>query len=220
MSLFATNTSSPPPALPRFEPPPAPPPVSHEPRLLPALIFWVCMCLLTGYALWIVAQRHPGLLKAVTTRGPLAWLLRQLGILWRDTQAWASLAAAQARELLRPRPAASRQRIPALRLRRLPPRELVRYFYRSTIRRAAERGLRRRSGQTPYEYRATLARQLPEVEQEIGELTDAFVIAHYSPQPVERDDARRARGPWERLRQRLRKLKDDQRIEREDRQSP
>jgi hypothetical protein len=219
MSLFATNGSAPPPEMPRFEPPPAPPPVSHEPRLLAALVFWACMCMLTGYALWIVAQRHPGLLQAIKTRGPLAWLLRQLGLLWRDTQSWASYAAAQARELLRPRPTVPRQRIPALRLGRLPPRELVRYFYRSTIRRAAERGLYRRSGQTPYEYRATLASHLPEAEQEIGELTDAFVIAHYSPQPIDRDDARRVRGPWERLRRHLRKLKEEQRVEREDRGS-
>jgi Domain of unknown function (DUF4129) len=213
MSLFASSDSSAPRALPRFEPPEAPPPVTHEPRLLPALIFWACMFILTGYALWIVAQRHPGLLRAATMRGPLAWLLRQLGLLWRDTRAWASQATAQVRELLRPRQEPARQRIPALRLRRLPPRELVLYFYRSTIRRAAERGLYRRSAETPYEYRATLAQRLPEVEQEIGELTDAFVVAQYSPRPVASEDARRARRPWERLRRRLRKMKDDQRME-------
>jgi Domain of unknown function (DUF4129) len=213
MSLFASDGQSGPRDLPRFEPPAAPPPITHEPRLLPALVFWACMFILAGYALWIVAQRHPGLLRAATMRGPLAWLLRQLGLLWRDTRTWAGHAAAQVRELLRPRHEPQPQRIPALRLRRLPPRELVLYFYRSTVRRAAERGLRRRSGQTPYEYRAILARHLPEAAQEIGELTDAFVVAQYSPQPIGAEDARRARGPWERLRRRLRKLKDDQRIE-------
>jgi len=213
MSLFASDGPAGPRELPRFEPPAAPPPVTHEPRLLPALVFWACMFILAGYALWIVAQRHPGLLRAVTVRGPFAWLLRQLGLLWRDTRAWAGHAAAQARELLRQRREPQPQRIPALRLRRLPPRELVLYFYRSTIRRAAERGLRRRGGQTPYEYRATLAGHLPEAAQEIGELTDAFVVAQYSPRPIGAEDARRARGPWERLRRRLRRMKDDQKIE-------
>jgi hypothetical protein len=213
LSLFSSNDMAAPSAMPRFVPPAAPPPVAHEPRLLPALVFWACMFTLTGYALWIVAQRHPGLLGAFTTRGPLAWLLRQLGLAWRDTRDWASLAAERAGALLRRREAPPPRRVPSLRLRRLAPRELVFYFYRSTVRRAAERGLRRRGGQTPYEYRATLAERLPEVEQELGELTEAFVTAQYSPRPIGPDDARRARRPWEQVRRRLRSLVDGRRPE-------
>jgi hypothetical protein len=208
-ALFAGNDRGAPSAMPRFVPPAAPPPAAHEPRLLPALVFWACMLFLTGYALWIVALRHPGLVGALTARGPLAWLLRQLGLAWRDTRDWAGLAAARASALLRRPVALPRRRLPSLRLRRLAPRELVFYFYRSTVRRATERGLRRRGGQTPYEYQATLADRLPEVEQELGELTEAFVTAQYSPRPVGPDDARRARRPWEQVRRRLRALVDD-----------
>jgi Domain of unknown function (DUF4129) len=208
IALFSSNGSTTPPTLPRFVPPDAPPPVVHEPHLLPALIFWMCMFILVGYAFWIVGQRHPGLLRALTTRGPLAWLLDRLGWLWRDSRAWAGQATARARELLRRRGAIPKRRIPALRLGRLPPRELVLYFYRSTVRRAVERGLRRRGGQTPYEYRATLIEHLPEVEQDIGELTEAFVVAQYSPRPIDDTEARRARRPWERVRRRLQALND------------
>jgi hypothetical protein len=209
-ALFASNDTAAPTAMPRFVPPAAPPPVTHEPRLLPALIFWACMCFLTGYALWIVAQRHPGLFGALTTRGPLAWLLRQFGLAWHDARTWVGQIAERASELLQ-RPAAPPQRrIPSLRLRRLAPRELVFYFYRSTVRRASERGLRRRGGQTPYEYRATLVERLPEAEQALGELTDAFVTAQYSPRPIGREDARRARRPWEEVRRRLRAIRDQQ----------
>jgi hypothetical protein len=210
-ALFAGNEGGTPTPMPRFVPPAAPPPATHEPRLLTALIFWACMFFLTGYALWIVAQRHPGLFGAFTTRGPLAWLLRQLGLAWRDTRAWVGQAAERAGELLRRPAAPPRRRFPSLRLRRLAPRELVFYFYRSTVRRAAERGLRRRGGQTPYEYRATLVERLPEVDQELGELTEAFVTAQYSPRPIGPDDARRARRPWEEVRRRLRALVDDRR---------
>jgi Domain of unknown function (DUF4129) len=211
LSLFSSNDSSAPSAMPRFVPPAAPPPVVHEPRLLPALVFWACMFILIGYAFWIVVQRHPGLLGVLTTRGPLAWLLRQLSLAWRDSRDWAGQAAGRAAALLRRRIPLPQRRIPSLRLRRLVPRELVFYFYRSTVRRAAERGLRRRRSQTPYEYRATLAERLPEVEQEIDELTDAFVTAQYSPRPVSTDDAQRARRPWEQVRRRLRALADDRR---------
>jgi hypothetical protein len=166
------------------------------------------MLVLVCYAFWIVTQRHPGLLSALMTWRPLAWLRRRLGWLWRDSYAWASLARERVRTLLARPVVLPQRRIPPLRLRRLSPRELVLYFYRSTARRAAARGLRRRTAQTPYEYQATLTQHLPDVDQEIGELTEAFVVAQYSPRPVDPADAHQARRPWERVRRRLRMLND------------
>jgi hypothetical protein len=209
LSLLSRDQGTEARAIPPFVPPDTPPPVVHEPRLLPALVFWACMLFLAGYAFWIVVQRHPGLLQALTRRGPLAWLLRRVGLLWDDSRAWASLVAARTLTALRRPVALPRRRIPALRLRRLAPRELVLYFYRSTMRRAAQHGLGRGGGQTPYEYRATLAQHLPDVEQEIDELTESFFGAQYSPRPIDPDHARRARRPWERVRRRLQSLRDD-----------
>ena len=208
LSLFSraeTTTNNP---IPPFVPPDVPATVTREPQLLPALVFWACMLFLAGYAFWIVAQRHPGLFGALTTRGPLAWLFRWLGVAWGDTRAWVGHATEQVlASLNRPAPP-PRRRIPALRLRRLAPRELVLYFYRSTVRRATEQGVRRQSSQTPYEYRATLAQRLPDVEQELAELTESFVAAQYSPRPVSAEEARRVRQPWQRVRGRLRALRD------------
>ena len=202
-----STTNTEPLGLPQFPPPPdAPPPSVYEPNLGASLIFWVCMALLAVYAATIVLQRNPGLVRALTQRGPILWLLQRLGWLWRDTRAWAGQAAERARVLLA-RPAAARQqRIPSLRLRRLAPRELVRYFYRSTLQRAAAGGVPRRHSQTPYEYSARLAQQLPEAQPDLAELTEAFVLAEYSPRPLDAEDARRARRPWERVRRKLRKL--------------
>jgi uncharacterized protein DUF4129 len=208
ISLFtgSDQTSAAVPPTPPLDLPPPPPASAFEPRLLPALIFWGCMFALAGYAVLVVVQRHPGLMRAVTSRGPLAWLLRRLGLIWRDTRSWASQASQQVYTLLRRPVALPVLRMPALRLSRLAPRELVRYFYRSTLRRAAEGGLPRRSGQTPYEYSATLAARLPDAEPDIAELTEVFVVAEYSPRPIDSEDARRARRPWERVRRRLREL--------------
>jgi hypothetical protein len=119
-------------------PPPAPPPAAPaEPHLWAALLFWICMLLLGAYAVGIVLQRNPGLLSALTTRGPLGWLLARLAWLWRDTRAWAGQAAERVAHLLARPVAFGPARRPALRLGRLAPRELIRYFYRSTLRRAA-----------------------------------------------------------------------------------
>jgi hypothetical protein len=206
LSLFG-STTGPSPATGPIAPPVLPPPPAaiREPQLLPALIFWICMLLLAFYAAAIVLQRHPGLWRAVMTRGPLAWFLQRLGLLWRDTRSWAGQVAQAVQERLR-RPPPPPRRGPLLRLSQLAPRELVRYFYRSILQRAAARGLPRRSGQTPYEYGATLTDRLPEAQRDIDELTEAFVVAQYSAKPVGVEEVRRARGPWARVRWRLRAL--------------
>lgn len=204
ISLFTSNersTTTPPPALPPFEPPPE---TIHQPNLLSGVIFWICMIVLAGYAVLIVAQRHPALLRSLMRRGPLAWLLARVGWLWRDTRAWVGQASQSVQDLLRRPVALPRRRVPSLRLSRLAPRDLVRYLYRSTLRRAAAIGMGRRRSQTPYEYRAELAERLPDLQQDLADLTEAFVVAHYSARPVGPDDARRARRPWERVRRRLR----------------
>ncbi|MBS1968575.1 MAG: DUF4129 domain-containing protein [Chloroflexi bacterium SZAS-1] len=205
--LTGRGSQQPLPELPQIVPPPdAPPPGTYEPRLWAAMLFWLCMALLAGYAILIVVQRNPGLMQVLTRRGPLGWLLRQLAWLWRDTRVWAGQAAQRARALLQRPPQATVTRIPGLRLRRLAPRELVRYFYRSTLRRAAAGGVPRRTSQTPYEYSARLAQHLPEAQADLTDLTEAFVVAEYSPHPVDTAAAQRARQPWERIRRRLRNL--------------
>jgi hypothetical protein len=88
---------------------------------------------------------------------------------------------------------------------RLPPRERVRFFYLSAARRAAQAGQPRRSGQTPYEYRASLDEQFPDLEPDLEGLTDAFIRARYSDQPVEQEDAAAAKPLWERVKAALRR---------------
>jgi hypothetical protein len=207
LSLLTGRQSGSSPTAPEIPPlPKAPPPSQFEPNLLTALVFWLCMLLLAIYAIGIIIQRHPGLVRALTTRGPLAWLLQQIAWLWRDTRTWVGQVSERARILLSRPVFVRRVSMPGLRLGRLAPRELVRYFYRSTLRRAAAGGLPRRAGETPYEYSATLGQRLPEAQQDMIELTDAFVVAEYSPRPIGSEDAQRARRPWERVRRRLRAL--------------
>lgn len=195
-------TPAPPPAL------PPPPPGAPEPQPLALAIFWACVIALIVLAIRTILQRHPGILRTLLSFGPLAWLLRTIIGLWRDSAGWMAEAGRQTMAFFQPPtdegPAA---RTAWLRLRSLTPRELIRYFYRSTLTRTAHLGLMRRPSQTPYEYAASLASVLPETRSDVQELTDAFVTAHYAPHPVDRQDAEQARKPWERLRRRLRALR-------------
>ncbi len=96
---------------------------------------------------------------------------------------------------------------PGLRLSRphsLSPREQIRYFYLSTVHRAGEQGVPRADNETPLEYVRDLKEQWPEAQSELDELTQAFVEARYSPQPIDRSAVARVKEEWKRIRERLR----------------
>jgi len=205
--LFGARRGEPLPPEPPAPPPTPPPPAAApaEPPILPGLIFWACMAILAGYALWIVLRRQAW--------ARAAWERLRAGALGR---AWDALVAALRRGIagaqaagaelaawLRPPPAPSRPPRPPRG--RLGPRELIRYFYASALERAARRGIGRRGAATPYEYGAELRERIPEAADEIAGLTDAYVRAAYAPRPATSDEARAARTLWQRLVRALRR---------------
>jgi len=90
------------------------------------------------------------------------------------------------------------------RLGGLSPREQVRFYYLSLVRRASERGVGRRAGETPLEYAQNLEKAWPDAEGDIEELTQAFLEARYSRRSFVREEAMSIRERWNRLRSRLR----------------
>jgi hypothetical protein len=195
---------------PPLEPPPVPPPPqATEPASLgPGIVFWICMALLTGYALFIVLRRQAWAIAlwAQLRAGPLERALAAFRRFWTGTQTYVhavrSSFAPQPEVLDEQTPLAAPRRS---RLRSMNPAELVRAFYRTMLERADQRGLPRRNAQTPYEYAQNLGEQLPDAADDVAELTDAYVRATYAPRPTTRDEAARARRPFARLRRRLRK---------------
>ncbi|HSJ53056.1 MAG TPA: DUF4129 domain-containing protein, partial [Anaerolineae bacterium] len=75
-------------------------------------------------------------------------------------------------------------------------------------RRAAQAGQPRRPAQTPYEYEASLGGQFPDLEPDLSGLTEAFVEARYSPEPVEPEDVDRVKPLWQRVKAALRRRRD------------
>jgi hypothetical protein len=97
-----------------------------------------------------------------------------------------------------------RRRWRFLRLGGLSPREQIRYFYLSTVRRAGERGVERESAETPLEFVADLKEGWPEVEQEVEDLTDAFLKARYSQNPITSSDVPEIKNNWKEVRREIR----------------
>lgn len=92
-----------------------------------------------------------------------------------------------------------------IRLGGLTPREQIRYFYLSTVRRAGEQGVQRDSAETPLEFAKDLKDGWPEVEEEVEELTDAFLKARYSDDPVVSEDIPEVKETWKDVRSQIRK---------------
>jgi hypothetical protein len=112
---------------------------------------------------------------------------------------------------------------------RLPPRERVRFFYLAMVRRGGERGYDRHPAQTPLEYSDSLAEALVSTgpadmddvdskrdrqplddeifSEDIDVMTDKFIMARYSRQPISENDANLVERAWGHLRRVLGKTK-------------
>lgn len=91
-----------------------------------------------------------------------------------------------------------------LRVSGLSPREQIRYFYLSTVRRAGDRGVKRPSAGTPSEYVEDLKENWPEAEEGLEELTDAFLKARYSDKAISEEDIPPVKNRWKEVRRELR----------------
>jgi hypothetical protein len=167
-------------------------------------LFWILILSIVSYALYRFVRDRLGLLAESEQAEGTWWgrFLRWLQSLWRWIQTWRRGVQAQLRQRRIPR-VRERAGLPSpfrfLSLRRLSPRQLVRYFYLSTERRAAQAGQPRGKAQTPYEYQAELDRHFPELEPDLEGLTEAFVGARYSRQSVEKEEAAATKTLWQRI---------------------
>jgi hypothetical protein len=204
---------------PEFMPlPPPPPPAAAPPGQMDPLFgmlvssaFWALfIALIIGASLFFLRERGYRIEK---TRVQGIWLTaatwlrerwaRLTGRARRFNQEWrARLSAARPPSPPGSGTPAARPRF--IRLGALPPREQVRYYYLALVRRAGERGIRRGPSETPLEFGRSLKAELPDAQDDVDELTGAFLRARYSPQPIDRVAAGSVKARWNRLKAQLR----------------
>ncbi|MFH1929324.1 MAG: DUF4129 domain-containing protein [Chloroflexota bacterium] len=202
---------------------PSPPPRLPEPApttaegvawldLLRTAFFWVLLVWIVGYSFYQYFRQRSDLWSKLKGVGLLTWFVG----LWRAFFQGSRQVVAKAREGLRaaikwigPRIAPSLLRKRFLSLRSLTKRELVRYFYLSTVRRAGEVGWRRKLSQTPYEYQEALAEEAPASEVDVAVLTQAFVEARYDVREFSPEETHVVKQAWQRVRTLLRRARRD-----------
>jgi len=172
-------------------------------QLVSSLIFWTVIIGIVGYSIYHFVVYRTGLLRSLSGKKVWQWL----NSLWRRIRR----GSAQFRERVRQQIAQRRQRRQQqtarrwryVSLRRLSPRDRVRYFYVSTLRRGASQGMRRPPSATPSEYAEILARELPESAPDVQELTESFVVARYSEHAIETEKAKSTQSVWTRIKRAL-----------------
>ena len=82
-----------------------------------------------------------------------------------------------------------------------PAARTVREIYRAFLGWSAQRGIRRRTDQTHYEFLAELTGHIPTAEPEAAAITSAYLPVRYAHGPVEGASVRDAEAAWARLRE-------------------
>ncbi|HID51447.1 MAG TPA: DUF4129 domain-containing protein [Anaerolineae bacterium] len=92
-----------------------------------------------------------------------------------------------------------------IRINGLTPRQQIRYFYLSTVKRASSRGVEREESETPLEFMADLQENWPEASEELDALTDAFLQARYGRHSLSQEDVQRVKKRWQSVKGALKK---------------
>ena len=179
-------------------------------EILRSLLFWTAALGMVFYVVRSYLRDRPELLEALVTQRPIRALRDFLIALWRRLVGLAEAASERIPRRLslrRARRGLSEAPFRFFRLGALSPRERILYYYLSVLRRAGRLGLPRQRAQTPYEYEGTLGPHLPQAQQEMSLLTQAFVEARYSRRAFDREQARQVRAHWQRVKAALQALK-------------
>ena len=211
-----TDATPTPAAPPRFEPPLAltERTVGVTPEwvlLMRSVLFWTLIAAGVLFVVRIYLRDHPELTGWLSRLRPVSALRH----LWEFLQLWfTQLRGAVQSRLPRPkvrRPAEkgkTRKPFRFFRLGALSARKRILYYYWSILRRAERSDYPRRPPETPYEYHASLRSHLPQVEDEMGKLTEAFLEARYSEHPVESGRDKQVRTSWQGVKAALRRKRE------------
>lgn len=199
----AQPPSEAPPPLALFTPPPPSQPIPWL-ELLQSIFFWSIFLGIIGFAL-IQFIRQNTYLTRWLARFPLtAWVEP----LWQWLSGWLRGTSKQlvtavrdlAQRLTLPRNSAGQPPARAwLNFKQLNPRQQILFYYLQLLDRAQAHGIKRSQAETPNQYADTLRSQIPEVEEDITELTAAFVKARYSAHPISTTDTAQVQSLWRKI---------------------
>lgn len=190
-------------------PPPEASPLVETVAMFLSSAFWSIFAVIAVMALLFFLRERKTILEGGTA-GQIweqfwAWLISLWKSLWQRTEN-IRLQLPKIRSETKDDPdskADKQRRWRFFRLGALSPKEQIRYFYLSTVRRAGEKGVKRESAETPLEFAEDLKDSWPTVEEEVEELTAAFLKARYSDESITKEDVPEVKETWKDVRRQL-----------------
>jgi hypothetical protein len=216
LSIGGEQRPPPQPQLPAFEPPQRPQGEGTMSwlEIVWPFVFWAVVLGVVFYFVRSYLRDRPELQEAIRSLRPLQALRRGWTALWQWLRARIgrlrqTVSERLPRVLKRPSATGGALRSPLrfFRLGALSPRQRVLYYYLSVLRRAGQQGYPRRRHQTPQEYQAVLEPNLPQSQEEMASLTEAFVEARYSAHEIGVEQDQQVRDKWKRVKAALRALR-------------
>ena len=183
--------------------PPTSSPLDETTALILGGIFWFAVAVVAAVAVFFFVRERHYRLEGGNVRSWWQRLIAWLRTLWQGASGRAAALGRAVRIRLPARETGGESgRLPwrFLRIGKLPPRERVRYFYLSIVRRAGEKGVERMKSETPAEYAGDLKDEWPGAEGEIEALTGAFLEARYSRRDFEEEDVNPVKRAWKEVR--------------------
>jgi hypothetical protein len=192
--------------IPLVTPTPTPPANPNDAvpssEIIKSILFWVTFLGVMFFSIYYYVLRRTQLFQDMSKSTGFSWL-RQF---WkwltgglRGIQVQLSKTLQQAIRRVRPRSVTAPWSF--INVRRLSPRDQVRFYYLALIKRAE---VPRRPSQTPLEYEGQLT-DLPQTD--LNGLTQSYIEARYTPHPITKQSVSSAKQFWENLRKALRKMR-------------
>ncbi len=219
-----TAAPAPMPTMPPIPTPQATQAASSDPGISPviqSIFFWTVLLTILVYALAIYIRQNRMLVQGTNKRrgwrlvaGVLAWLRGQAAGLQSSAAQVLSQGMQRLAKMIRRSPRGEDWNY--VHIKALSPQQKVRFFYLALLRRGAKSGHARQPAETPAEYAHSLQRsieqagaasatRLPpeaqhEAEEDLAEMTEAFIAARYSAQEIPATLADQTAKHWVRLR--------------------
>lgn len=196
--------------------PMAPPPAATGEAAAPwpwweffqSLGFWLVVLAIVIIMGRLYLHDHPELGRQLKKFKLIALIRAGLAQLWGALTGWAKrtleLIPKQVK-LFETRSAggAPSERWPWLNLRQVDSRRRILAYYLNILQRAEKAGTARRGHQTPYEYEPDLAQTIPEANNQVQLLTEAFVQARYSQASFDPAQAAAVKRQWQQIKRAL-----------------
>lgn len=188
--------------------PPALPPQTVDTGLIISSLFWAVAIVISVMAVSFFLRERGIKVNTAVIQSFWQQLRHWLQSIWRDAGHQMRDWQQAVRTRLQREPVEKEKVQPPwrfIRLNALSPREQIRYFYLSTVRRAADKGVSRQQAETPLEFARDLKQNWPEAEEDVDALTGAFLEARYGRSPIEKEDVNPVKKRWRQVKSSLRR---------------